>query len=183
VATAVVPATGVLPAAGAAHAPRDRIRAGYSCTSPVGSLTVPVTLTGSLPRAVATRATVSLADFEMSVTVPASAVDELVSLGVTAVSGAVTTFDVTATDATPATTNLASGSVAVGPIDLVAGKPVTVVVPASPTTVGHWTAGAKGHMTLTDGPLDLILSVPGLGSLSASCTPTHPMVLGITLVW
>ncbi len=168
-------AVGGLPSGAVAPAP---VSVSYTCSLPgLGSYTGAVNVAANIPATVKLKGKVTLTGVQMSVTVPASLVNEAISFGLTKVSGTVTTADITATDATVPTVNATATPKAFGPVKLVANQPLTVKFPKSPARVGTWSPAGPGTMTFSTG--DVAISAFGQ---TVSCSPAGADVLGSTTV-
>jgi hypothetical protein len=149
----------------------------YSCPisvsgSVVTTPTLDIGVTATAPASVAPGGSITLTGVSTSTTVPATLVTELVSLlHVTSFGGTVVTFDFNATGATPATVNGApSGSGATFSVKVQTGHPATIVVPTTgPETVGPWTAGQSGNVTIQPGNVVITTKV-GASTASINCT-------------
>lgn len=150
----------------------------YNCNVPiVGTISGSVNVSASSPAVVPLKSKVSLTGVQVSLTIPASYVNDLISYGITKVSGKATKADITATDAKVATVNAAKHAVTIGPYTLVENQPLTVTVPAEPRTVGTWAPAAAGTMQFSAGTV--ALSARGY---SVSCSPAGSSVLTSTTV-
>ncbi len=174
---AAVPST-----AGAVHP--HNASTSYSCRSAyLGRPSLPVAVTGNTPTSVSTPfAEVSMSGFQVSVTIPASAVDKAMSKGATAVTATVRMIDINASDARVKTMNVTNTPITVGPITLVTGQAVVVTVPASPTTTGTSAAKKTGTMTFTTGNAIIFLSFSSAGSTTLACKATPPAVISTTMI-
>lgn len=142
----------------------------YACTFPIlGAETLAVTITETAPSSVTPGQSFSLTDVQSTTVLPSSLVSTLTLLG-SSVSGTVTTFDVDATNATPATLNAAATPISFGPVTLTSGDSATIVAPSTPETVGPFTAGSSGTIAITPGDLDMT-TVLGGNSYAVTCTP------------
>jgi hypothetical protein len=152
----------------------------YSCPIVVSgsTLTTPTLEIGyseTAPASVAPDGTVTLTDVQTSTTVPASLVTELVDLlHVTSFGGTVVTIDFNATGATPATVNGVPAAGVTFSVKVKSGNPATIVVPSSPETVGPWTAGSSGSVSIAPGNVDITTKV---GSSTASIDCTAPSTI------
>jgi hypothetical protein len=163
-----------------APASASTVTATYSCSAstPVG----PVTYSGAADFAGTTRAkvapgaNVSMTKFQASMTIPGSLLDEAYSYGVRTISGKVTTFDLTATDATTGTVDAPKKPVSIGKVTLRSSDnpPITAKIPAKPATIKGWVAAAAGTMAFSPGNATIDLK-SNLGSLTAQCSPVSPV--------
>jgi hypothetical protein len=148
----------------------------YTCPISVSGsvLTTPILnigVTATAPASVAPGGSVTLTDVQTSTTIPASLVTELVSLlHVTSFGGTVVTFDFNATGATPATINGVPSSGVTFSVKVTSGQPATIIVPSSPETVGPWTAGSSGSVSIEPGDVDITTKV-GTTAATIDCTP------------
>jgi hypothetical protein len=156
----------------------------YGCRSPyLGRQSLPVAVTGNTPTSVSTPfAEVSMSGFQVSVTIPASAVDKAMSKGATAVTTTVKEIDINASDARVKTMNAMNAPVTVGPTTLVTGQAVVVTVPASPSTTGTWAAKKRGTMAFTTGHATIFLNFSSAGSTTLACKATPPAVISTTMI-
>lgn len=147
----------------------------YTCPISVGGsvLTTPtlnIGVVATAPSSVAAGGSITLTNVQTSTTVPASLVTELVDLlHVTSFGGTVVTFDFNATGATPATINGVPSSGVTFSVKVTSGQPATIVVPSSPETVGPWTAGSSGSVSIEPGNVDITTKV-GTSTATIDCT-------------
>lgn len=162
------------------------ITAKYRCSSNVGgSATASATVVGKTPKSVSKpRTAVRMTGFQSIVSIPGSVFDKAYQAGVRSFSGKITKFDITATDATKAVVNVAKTPFKFGPIKLLPknNPPATIKLPKNPATIGPWTAKAKGTMSFRTGTTVLVLTAPGLGSITAVCAPAPAALLSTTKV-
>jgi hypothetical protein len=163
----------------APHQPTNSVVDSYSCSVSTPEGTFPysasATFTGSTPAAVPVGATVLIGGFQARVSVPGSVLDEAYGYGVRTIAASVTAFDVTATDATVATVNIAKRAVKVGHARLApSGNPsLAVNIPRIAAKVGSWVASTKGTMVFSPGDATLHFKT-NLGSLNVQCSPSPP---------
>lgn len=151
----------------------------YSCqfgaSSPTGkgaiSQDLNIGVDATAPATVAPGGSVSLSSVQTSTIIPASLVTTLMTLfKVTDFQGTVVTFDFAATNATPATLNsMPSGGIGFS-YKVKKNTAVTIVVPSTPTTVGPFTAGSSGTMTIVPGNVVISTTIGGSKSYVV-CTP------------
>jgi len=149
----------------------------YTCPISVSgsvltSPTLNIGVVATAPASVAPGGTITLTNVQTSTTVPASLVTELVSLlHVTSFGGTIVTFDFNATGATPATVNGVPSAGVTFSVKVTSGHPATIVVPSTPETVGTWTAGSSGNVTIEPGNVDITTKV-GTSTATIDCTTT-----------
>jgi len=162
------------------------VDATYSCTTSIGANFSPtVTFSGATPPSVAPGATVNMTGFQVAVTVPASIVNTVRDEGFTSASGSATTVDVDSNDANSTTVNAAATPIPIPSQPLIAGHAVLITLPASPVTIGSWTAIAvAGRMEFTTGPIVLHLIFKGAETLDVpvTCSPTTVATISTTRV-
>ncbi len=144
----------------------------------LGVITVPLTVHtfAQAPGSVHAGRPLSLHAVRSQVVIPASFVNLALSLGVSSLSGQITTLDFDATNATPSVVNEATAPIDFGPVALVQGQPATITVPNTPASVGPWTAAQTGTISLSPGDTDMTIDVASLGlELPLSCTPSSPV--------
>lgn len=143
----------------------------------LGVITVPLTVSTfeQAPGSVHAGRTLNLHAVRSTVEIPASFVNLALSLGVTSLSGQITTLDFDATNATPSMVNEAATPIDFGPVALVQDQPATITVPATPATVGPWTAADSGTITVSPGETDMTIDITSLSlELPLACTPNSP---------
>jgi hypothetical protein len=157
----------------------------YSCTTSFGTLTFPVSVTGTTPKTVTPGTKVSMTGTQVKVTIPAADVNLVLLLGNMA-SGSAKTLDVNSTDATSTTVNAAgTAGIKFGPYKLVKNTALVIALPAKGMTVGTWTAKAKGTMTFTPSTAVLSITVSGGSSAHTStdtCKPAKSATISTTSV-
>jgi alpha-tubulin suppressor-like RCC1 family protein len=188
VAAAVAAAAGATGAsAGVAFQPAagGPVTGAYSCAVPVAgtiSFSAQFTVSG-VPASVAAGGQVTVTGYQASVEIPASFVDDLLSLGATSpLTGDVDKAYVDASDATPSTINPIAKPIGFS-VPLVQGSPADVKSPA--VNVGPFTAGASGTVQFTPGSFVFSGDFPVLGSTSITCTLTTkpaPVVASVPIV-
>lgn len=154
----------------------------YTCTFPIlGAESVNVGITETAPASVAPGATFNLTGVQSTTVIPGSLTSTLVLIE-SSLSGTVNTFDVNAQNATPATLNGAATPISFGPIPLTSGQPASVVAPATPETVGPFTAGSSGSVVLSPGDINIETDLSGT-AYNVPCTPptTIPTADEITI--
>ncbi|MGO9558327.1 MAG: IPT/TIG domain-containing protein [Acidimicrobiales bacterium] len=153
----------------------------YTCAFPgIGNQTIPITVAGTAPTSVSPGQTFSITGVQSTTVLPASVVNSLLSL-TSAAQGNVTDFEVDATDATPASINGAATPIPFGPVPLKKNKTATVIAPATPESVGPFTAGSNGTISLFPGDITLVspLDVGGTTiNATIRCTPPSPLPTG-----
>jgi len=118
-------------------------------------------------------ASVDLHAFLSTVSIPASFVDLGIQiLGLTSLSGQISTVDIDATNTTAGTVNATPTPIPFS-VQLTEGQPASFQFPSTPATVGPWTAGPSGTITYTPGAIELSVNALGL-SIPLACTPTSP---------
>jgi hypothetical protein len=157
----------------------------YNCKTSFGTLTFPVSVTGTTPKTVAPGAKVSMTGTQVKVTIPAADVNLVMLLGTTA-SGSAKTLDVNSTDATTTTINAAgTAGIKFGPYKLVKNTALVIALPAKGMTVGTWTAKSKGTMTFTPSSAVLSITISGGKSPTTStdtCAPAKAATIATTTV-
>ena len=144
----------------------------------LGVITVPLTVGtfAQAPGSVLAGRPLNLHAVRSRVEIPASFVNLSLSLGVSSLSGQITTLDFDATNATPSVVNEAVTPIDFGPVALVQGQPATITVPNTPATVGPWTAGNTRTINVSPGETDMTIDIASLGlELALSCTPSSPV--------
>jgi hypothetical protein len=166
----------------AGGSPAHSVEVRYQCTSSAGSITSPVKVTGTTPATVTPGGSVNLTGAQITVSIPAAFVNDIIqSTGANSASGEVTTLDFSSTDAEVATINAASTPIPFGPIGLASGTALLIAFPASPLTVGTWSANGRGTMSFSPGDAAFTISVTGY-SATASCEPTKTVSISRTSV-
>jgi hypothetical protein len=167
----------VLATAGSASAATLSGTIPYTCPIVVGGITLTtptlnIGVTATAPASVAPGGTVTLTDLQTSTTVPADLVTELIDLlKVTSFGGTVVTFDFNATGATPATVNGVPSAGISFSVKVTSGKSATIVLPSTPETVGPWTAGSSGTVSIEPGNVDITTKV-GSSTATIDCSTT-----------
>jgi hypothetical protein len=174
-ASGLVLALGAAPAGAAARVAPHATKATYNCSASVlgttKSFTGSVTIAATAPAKVAPGGKVSLSAFQATIAVPASFVNEAISLGVTSVSGKISAFTINATLAKVAGLNAAGKGIAIPTTKLVKNQALNIKVPTKPATVGTWTAGTKaGTMDFNTGNAAMTLDT-SLADVTVTCTP------------
>jgi hypothetical protein len=156
----------------------------YSCMGKfLGRQTFPVAVTGNTPTSIqVAQAQVSMSDVQAAITIPGSALDRPIKKGATTLTATVNVLDINASDARVKTMNVTNSPVTVGPMTLVMGQPVVLIVPASPTMTGIWGAKKTGTMTFTTGKISILLDFGAPGISTARCTPKPAAVISTTAV-
>jgi hypothetical protein len=155
----------------------------YSCSSPdVGTFDATAKVVGHSPTSTSVGDAVSLTKFDWTVTLPASLINEAISVGATSASGDATTLDVKATESTPASVNAAKTEIAFGPVPLVKNEALSVSFPADPEKLNGFKAKAAGTMTFTPGDMNFNVTLNPLGTQSVTCTTTKGAVISKTTV-
>lgn len=175
-ATVMALAAGMSPASGAV--PRvppatHKVSSVYDCNnSTTGAVKFAVSAAGATPGTVAPGSAVKMTGFQMIVTLPGSVATDLLKYGYRSLSGRASTLDVNSTDAKTKTVNAAKKPLTFPSVKLVKGQAIPIKFPASPATIGSWTPVSKGTMSFTMGNATITLTVPSLGSLTFTCTPS-----------
>jgi len=157
----------------------------YSCAFPIiGAQSIDITINATAPASVAPNSQFNLTNVQTETVIPGSVTQELY-LVEKSISGTVTEFDINTTDASPSTLNAAATPIPFGPLPITPGQPLTVTVPASPTTVGPFTAGSSGTATLAPGNITISTAILGT-TYSILCTAPSPIpsdaVLSVPIV-
>jgi hypothetical protein len=170
------------------------VMAGGSAASAAAGATVPYTcgvaslaastfnfaITATAPASVTPGGTVTLSGVQLSSAIPASVVTEIVNLAhISSFSGTVTTLDFNASGATPMTINAARSGISFT-IPFVSGQAAPFTIPASPESVGPFTAGKSGTVTVSPGNV-VITTVVGPLTYAITCTPPSSLPAGATL--
>lgn len=142
----------------------------YCPGTPVGTVVLNnVTTTATItPASPAAGSQFNVTNYQTTAAIPASLVTAAAALGNTAIAGTAT-VTVDATGATPASINSASLSFSVPIPSPVPASGVTLEVPASPGTVGPFTASG-GAITLTQASKAALGLVVSGNTLSLNCT-------------
>jgi len=119
--------------------------------------------------------------FQISVTIPASVVNELIGKGVTPVTMEATVLDINASDAKTKTVNAAKKPFQFGPVTLQKNTPAVFILPPDPITIGTWTALKTGTMTFTTGNAKLVLT-SSKTTVNVTCNAKPPATLSTTSV-
>ncbi len=156
------------------HVPRtSSVSLTYSCAVPVaGTQTFPATASATPPASVGAGASFSVPGYTLSVTMPASFVNLLISLKASSLSGTIGPADVVATGASPATVNVAPTPVPFS-VALVSNQPATLALPA--VAAGPFTASPSGTAVISPGPVTINGTFPVLGATSIPCTVAAPV--------
>src|SRR5580658_7433318 len=139
--------TGAIVLAGAQSAGAVTSSTPYSCNiAGVVTETLNIGVTATAPASVAPGGTVTLTGVTESVTVPATLVTLLIDFEhISSFAGTISTYDFSATGASPATLNAETGAGATFSVSVKSGVAATITVPTTgPQTVGPWTAGSSG---------------------------------------
>lgn len=150
-----VPAASAAIVPPASASPRFTLTVPYLCSFPLlGSQTLEATVSGLAPQSVAPGQTFRLTDVQSTMTVPASLVDALL-LAHTTVSGTITTWSFRVRRATPHYVNGANPALSFGPVPLTSGEPAAITAPSAPATLGPFTAGKSGDITISAATLKI----------------------------
>lgn len=160
------------------------VAAPYSCSTQVlgmtHTLSLPMSVSGATPAKVAPGAKVTMSGWQLTVTVPASLVNEFLRYGVNTLSGRLTNFTIASTNSTGAV-NAAGKGIPLPHSPLQANTPVTVKLPSTPKAIGTWTAGTAGTMTFRTGKA--LLTFSGLGApVPVTCLPKPSTTISHTTV-
>ena len=159
---AVLPwaAVGLLAAVGAAiPAGAAAVKTAYTATCSTTffgkvTLKLPLSISATVPLGVDPGHTLRVSGFQATVSISATLTTAFINvLHAASVSGTVTTLDVKATTATPATTNLGAPPLKFGPVTPVPKEPTNLSVPTTPTTLGPFKAGSGGTIALSIGTI------------------------------
>jgi hypothetical protein len=181
VAVAVAVAAG--PAAGAAAAATHTVSVQYECTVPtLGTSVGAMDISGSTPARVTPGSAVTFSGFALHASLPASLVDDLWNEGVRTLWGTLGTFDLQATDSTPATVNAAGTGITIPRLHLTQGQSLNLSVPARPIAVHGFKAKHKGSMQFSPGPVATTIDTNLVSGLAVTCTPTVEVLLATTTV-
>ena len=144
----------------------------YSCVFPIiNAQAINIGVSYTAPSSVTAGSTFSVTNVQSKTTLPGSLVTLImVGFKVSSIKGTVTTFDLNATGATPATINVASTPFSFS-YNTTQNQALTIVTPSSPiASVGTWTAGSSGSVTISPGPIT-IKTIVGTSPVVVSCTP------------
>lgn len=153
----------------------------FKCTSSYGPFTFSAGVSGTTPANIQHGSAVKMTGFQVSVTVPASIVNRLISLGIHSVTMNTSLVDINATDASPKTVNAANPPISYGPVALHQNKPAIFLLPASPITIGPWTAKTVGTMLFKTGNVTVVVSDSSF-SLTLTCKPGPAVTISKTTV-
>jgi hypothetical protein len=147
----------------------------YSCNiANLVTTTFDLTIAATAPPSVAPGGPVTLTGVQVSTEIPVSVVNKIVDLtGVKHLAGTVTTADFGASKATPATINAAGSGIAFN-VQLIKGKSALLIFPAAPESVGPFTAGQSGTVTVSPGNVVIDAVIAGK-SYSINCVPPSPL--------
>jgi hypothetical protein len=138
--------------------------------------TLNIGVNATVPASVAPGGTVTLTNVQTSTTIGASLVTLLIDfLKVSSFGGTVVTFDFNATNATPATVNGVPSAGVKFSVHVTKNTPVTIVVPSSPETVGPFTAGKSGTVTIVPGTVTIATVISGKTSY-VGCTASSSSI-------
>ena len=138
--------------------------------------TLNIGVTATVPASVSPGGTVTLTNVQTSTTVPATLVTTLIDfLHVSSFAGNVVTFDFNATNATPATVNGVPSAGVKFSVKVKTNTPATIVVPPSPETVGPFTAGQSGTVTIVPGTVTISTVISGKTSY-VGCSTTSSSI-------
>lgn len=149
----------------------EAISLDYSCTSSLGSTPLAVTLTGDVPAAVSPGSSFSIDNVLGTWTIPAASVDQLLA-SVTTLSGTFSRFDFSASNALPNVLDLAP--VTFGPVVLHHGQVATAYAPGLPESVGPFTAGNAGTVTVAPSQLEIQLPTGTLRCSAPTASGSGP---------
>ncbi len=126
----------------------------YSCDFPIiGLVPLVTTVTGIVPAAVTPGESFDLANVQASTTIPSYVVDWLVFVE-SSISGTVTAWDIDTSNGSPSVLNTVGTGISYGPVPLHFGHAAVITIPPSPASIGTFTAGSSGDVTLSAGALD-----------------------------
>ena len=148
----VVPASSLF---GAAVAPASKIDATivYKCKiAGVLNQSLDSTISETAPASVLSGSKLALSQLRVTVVLPGSLVNLLIAYEhVTSLVGALTTFDFHSSGASPATINAPPASGWDFNLPVTKNKPATITVPHSPASLGPFTAGKSGTVSIRPG--------------------------------
>ena len=148
----------------------------YACTSSLAGAEedIPITLTGQLPYALAAGQSASLTNAEFGIALPQDFFDQFIPYPTT------TSFSLSginvgvASSGTPSSVSFPSAS-ALGPYAVTVGS-VFAWLPSTPVTLGPFTPGSGGALTISPGNLVLQeLLIQTNSTVTYSCTPPSPL--------
>ncbi|HEV2360213.1 MAG TPA: DUF6801 domain-containing protein [Acidimicrobiales bacterium] len=133
--------------------------------------TLDIGVAETAPASVTPGGSVDLTGFQTTTVVPANLVTLLIDfLHITTFSGTVTGIDVDATGATPATINAAPKAGYPFTVKVTSGKAATIVIPATPITVGPFTAGKSGSVSVSPSTVTITTKI-GKSVDTITCAP------------
>jgi hypothetical protein len=190
-ALATLAATLLVPAGAASAAPVSS-HSPLFCTSPqlASQDYFDVLITGNGPDALLPGQPVAVNNAHMQIVVGVKGVNVLTNLlNADTISGAVTRFDIATTNATPGIVDLAAGApMQFGPQPIVVGQPLVVNVVPPGATIGTFTAGTAGLLSLSTGHVEIHAHVSsatnplGNQDISISCDQGVPVPFVLTSV-
>lgn len=154
----------------------------YACSGPTIDFNMDATISTNVPASVAPGEQVTFNDSTVSVKLPPLVVDTLRFVySAQSISGEVTKFNLSS-DNLQETINVADPAISIPNTPLPSlGQPLEFTVPETGgLTVGPFTAGPSGEMTITSGDLETTIVAHGLFSdsnIDVSCTPSGDDVL------
>ncbi len=155
----------------------------YNCVFPlIKGQPIQIGVYYTAPASVAPGATFSVTAVQSKTTLPGSLVSLIMSaFKVSKIGGTVTTFDINANGASPSTVNAASTPFSFS-YNTQQNVPVTIVTPSAPlASVGPFTAGTSGSVTLSPGDINISATV-GTSKVSVDCTPPATLPAGASVV-
>ncbi|HEV2361015.1 MAG TPA: DUF6801 domain-containing protein [Acidimicrobiales bacterium] len=144
----------------------------YACTFPVinKTYTIPITMSATVPASVTPGQTFSITGFQTTSVIPAAVVNVFVFLKYSDLAGTVTSFTVNATGATPASLNAAATPFSFK-VPIQQSAAATIVTPTTPISVGPFTAGSSGTVSIVPGNVEISSKV-GSSTVNVPCTTT-----------
>jgi hypothetical protein len=136
--------------------------------------TLNIQIAATAPVSVKAGSTFSLTGVQSTTVIPVNLLTAIFNLDpkTTAIAGTVVTFDVNATNASPATINSAATPYTFStPVKKGQQTPADVVTPAKPTTIGPFTAGTGSSITITPGNIQINTK---LGNVVCTAPTTFP---------
>ena len=149
------------PLAGASQATTSRsLGLYYSCAfSWWSGPHLGVELTGDVPSSLAPGESFSIGNLRGTVTIP-EGVATVLHKSAKTLTGTISTFDFAVLNGSPSWFNVAP--ITFGPVTLVAGRAARFGAPEVPQSLGPFTAGSRGNVTIAPGELGIVLPVGAL---------------------
>lgn len=138
------------------------------CAFPaLGPVVIPTSITETAPSSVSPGSSFDLTDVQVTATLPPVLVG-LLRFVTPSVSGSVTRLDFDVAGGSPSVIDAVSSPIAFGPVPLQFGHSAAITFPSTPMTVGPFTAGQSGQVSIGPG----LLSVSTLVG-QVTCSPSR----------